>query len=109
MRGMTKRGKILLGAGAVPLLLMLYLFAWPVPIEPIAWGAPVFNPDAWKTTGTLATAERIELSVTSTNSWPGSFDPNGERIWMVTSVQERAGHLYLGSATDHAWARIPVP
>ena len=72
MRGMTKRGKILLGAGAVPLLLMLYLFAWPVPIEPIAWGAPVFNPDAWKTTGTLATAERIELSVTSTNSWPGS-------------------------------------
>ena len=61
MRGMTKRGKILLGAGAVPLLIMLYLFAWPVPIEPIAWEAPVFNPDDWKTTGTLATAERIEL------------------------------------------------
>jgi sugar lactone lactonase YvrE len=58
---MTRRGKILLGVGAVLLLLLLYLLAWPVPIEPIVWEAPVFNPDAWKTTGTLATAERIEL------------------------------------------------
>ena len=58
---MTKRRKILLGVGAVLFLLVLYLFAWPVPIEPIAWEAPVFIPDVWKTTGTLATAERIEL------------------------------------------------
>lgn len=58
---MTTRRKILLGVGAVLLLLVLYLLAWPVPIEPIVWEAPVFNPDAWKTTGTLATAERIEL------------------------------------------------
>ncbi|UCF47788.1 MAG: hypothetical protein JSU89_11535 [Myxococcales bacterium] len=37
------------------------------------------------------------------------FDPKGERISVVTSVQERAGHLYLGSFADHAWARIPLP
>ena len=37
------------------------------------------------------------------------FDPKGEQTWMVTSVQERAGHLYLGNAADDAWARIPVP
>ena len=58
---MTKRRKILLGVGALLFLLVLYLFAWPVPIEPIAWEAPVFIPDVWKTTGTLAAAERIEL------------------------------------------------
>ena len=58
---MTKRRKILLGVGAVLFLLVLYLFAWPVPIEPIAWEAPVFIPDVWKPTGSLATAERIEL------------------------------------------------
>lgn len=45
---MSKRGKILLGVGAVLLLLVLYLFAWPVPIEPIVWEAPVFNPDVWR-------------------------------------------------------------
>jgi sugar lactone lactonase YvrE len=37
------------------------------------------------------------------------FDPNGEGIYVVTSVQERAGHLYLGSLVDNAWARVPVP
>jgi len=37
------------------------------------------------------------------------FDPNGEGISLVTSVQERAGHLYLGSLVDDAWARVPVP
>ena len=58
---MTKRRKVLLLVGAVLFLLALYLFAWPVPIEPTAWEAPVFMSDVWKTTGTLATAERIEL------------------------------------------------
>jgi len=37
------------------------------------------------------------------------YDPEGRGIYVVTSVQERAGHLYLGSLVDDAWARVPVP
>ncbi len=78
---MTRRGKILLGVGAVLLLLVLYLLAWPRAIGIDRDGKVVHD----------------------------LFDPKGERISVVTSVQERAGHLYLGSFADHAWARIPLP
>jgi hypothetical protein len=37
------------------------------------------------------------------------FDPTGADISVVTSVQERDGWLLLGSLTDDAWARMPVP
>jgi sugar lactone lactonase YvrE len=37
------------------------------------------------------------------------FDPQGRTIAMVTSAQERDDTLYLGSLTDNAWARMPVP
>lgn len=37
------------------------------------------------------------------------FDPEGVRIRVVTSVQERNGTLYLGSLVDSAWAHLPVP
>lgn len=37
------------------------------------------------------------------------FDPSGRAIAMVTSAQERGGTLYLGSLTDTAWAKLPVP
>jgi YD repeat-containing protein len=78
---MTKRRKIELGVGAVLLLLVLYLFAWPVPIDPIVWEAPVFNPDAWETTGTLATAERIEL--------PSGYGPEDIEV-------DPQGRIYAG-------------
>jgi sugar lactone lactonase YvrE len=78
---MTKRRKILLGVGALLVMLLLYLFAWPVPIEPIAWEAPAFNPNVWKTTGTLATAERIEL--------PSSHGPEDIEV-------DSQGRIYAG-------------
>lgn len=37
------------------------------------------------------------------------FDPAGRSLAMVTSAQERGDTLYLGSLTDTAWAKIPVP
>lgn len=37
------------------------------------------------------------------------FDPAGTDITTVSSVQERAGRLYLGSLTDTAWAWLPAP
>jgi sugar lactone lactonase YvrE len=37
------------------------------------------------------------------------FDPNGEKIFMVTAVVERAGQLYFGSLRDTAFARLAVP
>lgn len=37
------------------------------------------------------------------------FDPNGEKVFMVTSVQERAGRLYLGSLVDDAFAWVDLP
>jgi sugar lactone lactonase YvrE len=37
------------------------------------------------------------------------FDPKGEKIRVVTSVQERKGKLYLGSLTDTAYATARVP
>jgi sugar lactone lactonase YvrE len=36
-------------------------------------------------------------------------DPAGAEFSTVTSVQERGGWLYLGSLTEPAWARLPVP
>ena len=35
--------------------------------------------------------------------------PSGERFAVVTSIQERDGWLYLGSLSEPAFARIPVP
>ena len=37
------------------------------------------------------------------------YDPVGERIHVVTSVQERDGRLYLGSLVDTAWAWVDAP
>ncbi len=37
------------------------------------------------------------------------YDPAGERITTVTSVQEFQGRIYLGSLVDTAWAVIDVP
>ncbi len=37
------------------------------------------------------------------------FDPNGEKVYMVTSVVERAGQLYFGSLQDSGFARMPRP
>ena len=37
------------------------------------------------------------------------WDPTGEKIAMVTSVQERNGNLYFGSLTDGAFAVLPAP
>lgn len=37
------------------------------------------------------------------------FDPEGRVLSMVTSAQERGDTLYLGSLTDKAWTRMPVP
>ena len=37
------------------------------------------------------------------------FDPVGERLHVVTSVQERDGRLYLGSLVDTAWAWVDAP
>ncbi len=37
------------------------------------------------------------------------YDPAGERITTVTSVQEYQGRIYLGSLVDNAWAVIDVP
>lgn len=37
------------------------------------------------------------------------YDPAGERITTVTSVQEHDGRIYLGSLVDTAWAVIDVP
>lgn len=36
-------------------------------------------------------------------------DPGGERVHMVTSVEQRGDHLYLGSLTNDRIARVPVP
>jgi hypothetical protein len=54
------------GAGVVlAVALLLYLFLWPVPIDPVSWDAPVdaglvdpFNPN-----NRLASARLIELGV----------------------------------------------
>jgi sugar lactone lactonase YvrE len=45
----------------IAVLAVLYLSAWPVPIDPIAWDPPAFDPSRWKPTGTVKTAERIEI------------------------------------------------
>jgi sugar lactone lactonase YvrE len=37
------------------------------------------------------------------------LDPRGESFKVVTSVQERAGHLWLGSLSDDALVRAPRP
>ena len=37
------------------------------------------------------------------------FDPNGEKVFLVTAVVERKGQLYFGSLQDVAFARKPVP
>ncbi|MFT6820142.1 MAG: sugar lactone lactonase YvrE [Myxococcota bacterium] len=37
------------------------------------------------------------------------YDPVGERITTVTSVQEHDGRVYLGSLVDTAWAVIDIP
>jgi len=37
------------------------------------------------------------------------FDPKGTKIYVVTSVQERNGELFMGSLVDTAWASIAAP
>ncbi len=34
-------GKILKSAGLLILIYLVYLLAWPIPIDPVAWQAPV--------------------------------------------------------------------
>jgi sugar lactone lactonase YvrE len=51
-------------AGIAIAALLLYLALWPVPIDPIAWEPPSYDANAWKPTGTVATAERIAVDGT---------------------------------------------
>ena len=45
---MRKRTKALLVVGAVLAAIILYLLAWPVRTDPVAWEAPAYDPAAWK-------------------------------------------------------------
>ncbi len=65
---------------------MGYLALWPVPIEPVVWSPPEFDPSAWTPTGTFASASRRLMA--------GGHDPHGHGPEDVDI--DAAGRLYAG-------------
>ncbi len=83
----------LIAAAGVAILLLIYLAAWPVPVEPVAWEAPP-NPGyagTFATNTRLAAAEQIQL---------------GEgRVGPEDLAADRAGRVYA-STRDGQIVRI---
>lgn len=53
--------RLALAALALLVAVVLYLSFWPVPVNPVRWTPPAYDPSVWKPTGTLAGATRVQL------------------------------------------------
>jgi hypothetical protein len=119
MRKVRRHGKenwIALAAGLV--LVLLCLLFWPVRIDPAAWNPSVLpNPFLRKVLVRLPEALRpapprsdYVLSLDMNGSVQYTLqDPKGEFYTDITTASEHSGMLYLGSSSEDAIGRLPVP